>query len=505
MRIVLMLLTAALYGLSYPPYGSPWVAWFALVPLFLALRGLSAARAALLAWVSGLAMAYAITDFLPEAVAYYYGQGLFFGVLLFVASVSVMCCLSHVLFALWYRWPRRSESFWSPLLVGAAWVVAEFVRGDLSGNPWGTMGYTQVPLLPVVQIAEWTGVYGVSFLLVAMNAALAEAIVRRGAARELGKVALVAALAVAVFLHGRARLDEVEREPGGDVPIAVVQGNVDLGSRWRQELYGQNLDAYLRQTRDAARSDAPRLVFWPENAVTFFLADEPLYRYAIGNVLSATGTELVTGGPHVESGPPQRYFNSAFLVAPDGEVVARYDKRVLMPFAEYYPAWLALLSQRQFGGVREFSAGDHTAPLPTVAGPAAVVTCNEALFPRTVRERVAEGGGYLVNLANDGWLGVHKYSERVLDMVALRSIEHRRYGVRASSSGGSAIVAPSGRVLAAAAPFAAEVLRGEIRARFDVTPYGRYGDWLVALCALAVAASAARSRARARAVAGIRQ
>ena len=498
LRFVLMLLSAVLYGLSYPPYGSPWIAWFALVPLFLALRGLSRGRAALLAWVSGLVMAYAITDFLPAAVAYYYGQGLFFGVLLFVASVSVMCCLSHVLFALWYRWPGRSESFWSPLLVGAGWVVAEFVRGDLEGNPWGTMGYTQVPLLPMVQIAEWTGVYGVSFLLVAMNAALADAVVRRGAARELGKVALVAALAIAVFLHGRARLGEVEREAGGDVPIAVVQGNVDLGSRWRQELYGQNLDAYLRQTRDAARSDPPRLVFWPENAVTFFLADDPLYRYAIGKVLSATGTELVTGGPHVESGPPQRYYNSAFLLAPDGEVVARYDKRVLMPFAEYYPAWLAVLSQRQFGGVREFSAGDHSAPLPTVAGPAAVVTCNEALFPRTVRERVADGGGYLVNLANDGWLGVHKYSERVLDMVALRSIEHRRYGVRASSSGGSAILAPSGRVLAAAAPFAAEVLRGEIRARFDVTPYGRLGDWFVALCALAVGTSAALSRVRMR-------
>lgn len=502
-RLVLVLATAGLYGLSYPPYGAPWVAWIALVPLLLALRGLSAPRALLLAWLSGLTMAYAITDFLPEAVAYYYGQGLLFGVLLFVASVSVMCCLSHMLFAVWYRWPGRTEGgVLTPLVVAAAWVVAEFVRGDLEGNPWGTIGYTQVHWLPMVQIADWTGVYGVSFVVVAMNAALADVVVRRGAARALGGVALVGVLALGVLAYGRQRLEMVESERGGDVPIAVVQGNVDLGARWRQELYGQNLDGYLRQSQEAARGGPVRLLFWPENAVTFFLEDEALYRYAIGHVLGAIGAQLVTGGPHAEAGPPQRFYNSAFLVERDGEVAGRYDKRVLMPFAEYYPAWLALLSQRQFGGVREFSAGRPAAPLPTVAGPAAVVTCNEALFPRTVRERVADGGGFLVNLANDGWLGVHKYSERVLDMVALRSIEHRRYTVRASSSGGSAIIAPSGRVLAASAPFAAQVLRGAIRARDDVTPYGRHGDWLVALCAGAVAVSALRSVRRRRRASG---
>lgn len=489
-RLVLILATAGLYGLSYPPYGAPWVTWIALVPLLLALRGLSAGRALLLAWLSGLTMAYAITDFLPEAVAYYYGQGLFFGVLLFVASVSVMCCLSHMAFAAWYRWPGRTEgSVLAPLLVAAAWVVAEFVRGDLEGNPWGTVGYTQTHWLPMVQIAEWTGVYGVSFVVVAMNAALADVIVRRGAKRAVAGVALVGALAAGMFAYGHGRLAEIEAQPAGDVPIAVVQGNVDLGSRWRQELYGQNLESYLRQSQDAVKRGPVQLVFWPENAVTFFLEDEALYRYAIGHVLGPMGAQLVTGGPHAEPGPPQRFYNSAFLVGTDGEVAGRYDKRVLMPFAEYYPAWLALLSQRQFGGVREFSEGRPAAPLPTVAGPAAVVTCNEALFPRTVRERVAEGGGFLVNLANDGWLGVHKYSERVLDMVALRSIEHRRFTVRASSSGGSAIVAPSGRVLAASAPFAAEVLRGEIRARDDVTPYGRHGDWFVALCAAVVLVS----------------
>ena len=492
-RCLLIVATAGLYGLSFPPYGSPVVAWFALVPLLLALRGLSLRAALVLSWISGLIMAYAITDFLPAAVATYYGQGVFFGALLFVASVSVMCCLSHMAFAAWYRWPARRDGLLSPLVVGAAWVVAEFIRGDLEGNPWGTMGYTQARVLPLVQLAEWTGVYGVSFVVVAMNAALADLVVRRGAVRALGRVGVVAALALAMLLYGRARLATVEAEPAGDVPIAVVQGNVDLGARWREELYGQNLDDYLRMTRSSAALEPVRLVFWPENAVTFFLEDEPLYRYSIGRILTESGAQLVTGGPRKEPGPPTRFYNSAFLVTPRGDVAGRYDKRILMPFAEYYPAWLAMFSLRRFGDVREFTPGGSSPPLATAAGPAAVVTCNEALFPRTVNERIADGGGYILNLANDGWLGVHKYSERVLDMVALRSVEHRRYAVRASSSGGSAIIAPSGRVLARSAAFAAEVLRGAIRSRTQVTPYGRFGDVFVGLCALAVAVASLRA------------
>lgn len=497
-RLLLLLATAGLYGLSFPPHGSPLVAWFALVPFLLALRGLPLGATLVLAWLSGLTMAYAITDFLPGAVATYYGQGHVFGLLLFVASVSVMCCLSHMLFAAWYRWPRRPGGFLSPLLVGAAWVAAEFVRGDLEGNPWGTMGYTQARVLPMVQIAEWTGVYGVSFVLVAMNAALADVVAARGArrARALGEVAVVAGIVLALYAYGGARLAAVEAEPPGDVPIAVVQGNVDLGARWREELYGENLADYLRMTRDTALAEPVQLVFWPENAVTFFLADEELYRYSIGRVLEPTGAQLVTGGPYKVSGPPPRVFNSAFLLAPAGDVLARYDKRVLMPFAEYYPGWLELFLNRRFDGVSEFTPGDSPLLLPTVAGPAAVVTCNEALFPRTVAERVAFGSGYLVNLANDGWLGVHRYSDRVLDMVALRSIEHRQYTVRASSSGGSAIVAPSGRVLAKSAPFAAEVLRGKVRSRPGATPYGRLGDLFVAVCALAVVAASLRGARR---------
>lgn len=489
LRFFLVLVSAGLYGLSFPPYGSFLVAWFAMVPFLLALPGLNVRMALLVSWISGLAMAYAITDFLPGAVANYYGQGTFFGILLFIASVSVMCCVSHMMFAVWYRWPKRPTGFGAPFVVAAAWVVAEFVRGDLSGNPWGTMGYTQARVLSLVQIAEWTGVYGVTFLVLASNAAIADvvtSVVRKtGWPVEARKIGAVALLVVVVAGLGRLRFAQIEKQPGGDVPIAVVQGNIDLGSQWRSELYGQNLKEYLLQTRDAVAEVGADVVFWPENAMTFFVEDEPLYRASMAQVLYEPGLELVAGGPSKVPGKAA-VRNSAFLIDSAGQVVSRYDKRVLLPFAEYYPAWMSLFLNRDFDGVREFAPGEAEPALPTAAGRATMVTCNEALFPRTVNERVGEGSDYLVSLANDGWLGVHKYSDRVLDMVALRSIEHRRFMVRASSSGGSAIIAPSGRVLAKAEPFAAEVLHGLIRGRDGATPYEWGGDWFVVLCFVVV-------------------
>jgi apolipoprotein N-acyltransferase len=495
------------------------------VPLFIALRGLRPGAALLLAWLSGLAMAYAITDFLPTAIATYYGQGALFAALLFIGSVSVMCCSSHMLFALWYRSRARPEGLLSPLLVGAAWVVAELVRADVGGNPWGTIGYTQARVLPLVQIAEWTSVYGVSFVVVSMNAALADlgaAVATRrragaqaaagAAARDatlgmaapyargpialhLAGVGVVAAIAAAVALYGTLRLRAVEAEPAGEVPIAVVQGNVDLGARWQRSFYGRTLEAYLLQTRATAQANPPKLVVWPENAVTFFVADEPLYRQAIGLVLAPASLQLVTGGPYQQPGDASRVYNSTFSMAPSGEILGRYDKRVLFPFAEYYPLRLDAFVGRSFDGAYQFTPGAPSPPLPTAAGPAAVVTCNEALFPRIVNGRIAEGGQIILNLANDGWLGVYRYSDRVVDMVALRAVEHRRYAVRASSSGGSAVIAPSGRVIARSKPFAAEVLRASIGPRADATPYGRVGDVFAGLCVLAFVASLLRAGA----------
>jgi len=271
------------------------------------------------------------------------------------------------------------------------------------------------------------------------------------------------------------------------VPISIVQGNVDLGNRWRSDLYGRNLELYLDLTRAALEQHRPAIVFWPEGAMNFFLADEPLYRSAIGHVLENGPAQLVTGAPRVESPDRDpRYYNSIFLLSPRGEILGTYDKQLLVPFSEYFPLRIDLL-RRSFGRVREFQPGAPKPPLPTRAGLAGVLNCNEAMLPEIVSRRVQAGASFLVNPSNDTWLADHKFSEIQFDMVAVRSIEQRRYLVRASTSGPSGIVDPWGRVVVRSRPLSREVVHGSVEPLELRSVYGRVGDLFAYACTGAVA------------------
>src|SRR5262249_48559547 len=151
--------------------------------------------------------------------------------------------------------------------------------------------------------------------------------------------------------------------------------------QWREEDFGANLDAYLDLTRDSIAASQPRLVVWPENAMTFFLDEEAAYRHVIAATLSPHGTQLLAGGPRrAVEGAATRFVNSAFLVAPAGAILAAYEKRRLVPLAESFPLLGGDALRERFGRVREFSVGAETRPLPTAVGPAGVLICNEAMF-----------------------------------------------------------------------------------------------------------------------------
>jgi len=305
-----------------------------------------------------------------------------------------------------------------------------------------------------------------------------------------GVVAILVSLS---YGYGAWRL---AAEPAGSGPptrVLLVQGNLDLGSQWRDDLYGQNLDVYLGMTRSGVREHAPALVVWPENAMTFFLAREPLYRLSIAQVISTAAVQLVAGGPHFIAGE-ERYLNSAFLVAADGEILARYDKEKLLPFAEYFPFGQFELLRRSFGRVREFTRGEASPPLPTVAGRAGILICNEAMFPEIAARRVAAGADLLINLANDSWIGDDQYAELALDMSVFRAVEQRRYVVRASTSGPSAIIDDRGRVRDRSAASSQSLVSGEIERRSQTSFYAVVGDLFAASCGLLVIAALWRAR-----------
>jgi apolipoprotein N-acyltransferase len=491
--------SAVLYGLAFPPTGLRPLAWVALVPFLAAVRRARPGGALLLAWAWTVLAAYVVGEWFPRSVSTYYQQPLSVGIAFFLGVSSLMAAPYYVAFAACYRRLARAPAPLVPLLAGAAWAGAEMARVNLGGNPWAISGYSQIGTGPLVQIADVTGVHGLGFLLAAVNAALLETwrALRTDRARRPRAAAALAVAAAAVALafgYGLFRLrSPVIDADAKPIRVAMVQGNLDLGSQWRQDFYGRNLDVYLQLTHEVLRNHAPAMVFWPENALTFFLPDEPLYREVIGRLLAPTGAQLVTGGPRTTGGRDARYYNSVFLLSPEGTIAGWYDKQRLVPFAEYFPfAGLESL-QRRFARIRVFTPGDGAPLLRTAAGPAGVTICNEAMFPEIPAARVRAGATYLVDPANDTWLSP-AFSAQQFEIVSLRTVEQRRYLVRASTSGPSAIVDPYGRVVMRTEFFTKTAIAGEIRPSTVRTAYSRVGDLFGILCA-AIAVGACLSPA----------
>jgi apolipoprotein N-acyltransferase len=502
LRIAAAVLAGVLYGLCFPPLALKPLAWVALVPLLVAVRRAGRWEALGLGIVFAAAGTCATVDWLPRTVSTYYAQPVSVGIGLFLAVLVVTVVPWVAGWVVWYRHMSTTSTIAGPLLAAAAWVAAELGRASvLTGNPWVLFGYAQVGVDHVVQIADATGVYGISFVLVAVNAALADAWL---AARRDGRLSpaalapLAAPLALVLLTlgYGAGRLRGAVG-PESSITVAAVQGNVDLGSQWNSAFYGQALDVYQRLSAEVlTRSRAP-LIVWPENAMTFFLADEPAYRAAVASVLRPWSAELIAGGVHTDGGRPPRYYNSAFAVAPTGEILARYDKIRLLPFAEYFPLSELDFLRREFGRVRELTASGELAVLPTPLGPAGVLICNEALFGADARRRVRAGATVLVNLSNDSWMNDRKFSGIAFDMSSLRAVEQRRYLVRASTSGPSGIVDPYGRVTARSGMFTADTVSGAVAPMTIVTPYARVADLFAWTCAgVAVIAPLARRRRR---------
>lgn len=505
-----VMLSAALFGLSFPPVGIRPLAFVCLVPLLLVLRRGGIGAALFLAWLWGVLAAYAIAPEFSSSIADYYARPLWVGWACTIAISTVTGSAYYMAFTPVHRGLARRSHPVVPLLVAAAWVGIELGRGRLLsdsqllvGNPWGLLGYTQSGPGAMAQIASVTGVYGLSFAVVAINAALAEFVVAwRDPLRSLRSGVLGLALAalptVAIYSYGTVVLHAAPPASTGEgfVRIAVIQANVSNGRQWRSDFYGENLDLYLDLTRQAFREGRPEIVFWPESSLTFFLEAEPDYLRAIGRALAEEDAELLAGGPSGNGRGEDPHYNSVFALSNAGELRGRYDKQILLPFSEYFPLASLGVMRRSVEGVTVFAHGPPRPPLETRAGRAGILVCNEAMLPELAAQRVREGASYLVSPSNDSWLAGHGFAEQMFQIVSLRAVEQHRYLVRASTSGPSAVIDPWGRVLVRSAAFERQILLGGVRPEETLTWYTQIGDLFGLLCLASAAGGLAWTRKR---------
>lgn len=477
---LLVALSAGLYAAAFPPLAVRWLAWIALAPLFAAVASLSVTRATLAGLAWGVLAAYGCGFVLPGMVADYFALPVWTGWVVFGVVSTFLAGIYFAAFAAWVAWLAAAGRA-GAISVAAAWVVCELGRASLLvGNPWAMIGYSQVDLPMLVQTADLGGPYLPTFVIAAVNAALASFFVPRlrgGSGR--GSAAVVAALLVATLAYGSYRLSEtLDGEP--PIPVAVVQSGHARDFRWRPEYKREGLDDYLALTRGAA-AFSPALVVWPENAISFYLQEDSPERADLLALSRELEVDVVVGGPsyrHGEDGV--RYRNSVYLIR-NGRLGGRYDKVRLVPLAE--ADTLAGLFPREIA----YEPGRGATSLRSTVGLLGTFVCFEAMYPELVRKVAASGARLLVNVSNDDWFGHPAAARHHLDIARLRAIETRRWLLRATTTGYSAVVDPFGRIVAQSGFGEPAVLGATVTPRRGTTPYQRFGDAFAWGCTATVA------------------
>ena len=392
------------------------------------------------------------------------------------------------------------------LLAGVLWVGLEYLRSTLfTGFPWNLLGASQYANPVLLQPARWAGVYAISLLIVLFNAALALTVQRvwqevRGH-RKRSRVhveLMLGLLALALsWSMGMRALQRLNREVAADsiaVRIALIQPAIPQVQKW-SEAHAHEIETVLAEQSELALLSRPDLVIWPETATPGMLRFDNVSR-ALAEAVVGDGAALLVGT--MDADPDTRaYFNSALLVGTSGRILASYNKRHLVPFGEYVPLtrWVPVLERfAPLGFSCAPGAADQellVLPMPVGDVRASTLICFEDVFPYLARRDVRNGAQLLVNLTNDGWFDGTAAARQHLALAVVRAVENQVPMVRAANTGVSAFIDRGGRIQEVPGT-RTEGSRGwGVRvvsippAAKRLTPYTRYGDWLLAIpCAL---------------------
>ncbi len=512
--ILLACASGLLYPLSFPAFDLGVLAWFAWVPLHLAVEYVSPGRAFRVGWLAGT-LAFTGSMFWVITAMNVYGKVPLPIASLVMLLLTIYLGLYVAVYAGGLAWIRATFPTLGFLPAPFLWVSLELIRTYfLSGVPRALFGYSQYQWLPIIQLADHFGVYGVSFLLVLVNAALAETIIwgikayRGFQIRAFPWPSCVAAAAGfgVALLYGTTLLTAAEHTLARTLSVGVVQPNIEQAQKWDVAFRQDTMERYARLT--AGLGDDLDLIIWPEAATPFIFEMEPHYRGLLSDMASRARAPLLFGSPALRRYADGRPFllNSAYLLATDGQILGRYDKQHLVPFGEYIPFHHSLLFflDKLVEGIGDFEAGPGSTLLlfkprekvPPLAGAATVpdfhvkfgvVICYEVIFPNLVRQFAANGADFMVTITNDAWFGPSSAPYQHFGMVVFRAVENRVAFARAANTGISGFIDPYGHISRQSSIFTQEAMKETITVGHQQTFYAQYGDLFAYACVILTA------------------
>ncbi|MGH9606514.1 MAG: apolipoprotein N-acyltransferase [Terracidiphilus sp.] len=518
------ILAAGLLELPFPLAGPlpPWrsiFAWFGLVPLLWAILSPAAVaarhplrRAFLLAYLCGV-LWYIGNCYWIYNTMLMYGDLPRWVAALLLLGFSMVLGLYFAIFG-WAVMLVRRKTGSARLALAAApffWVAVELAGARITSVPWDQLGYSQVDNAILTHLAPWTGVYGISFVLVAVNALIAGGYVldrcRAKRAWGIAGVALALCGTAGIFLH--------PPKPAPTATAVLIQPNLNVGEdyNWNGPDWARHMAQFARQAGEDCGSyiagvpqtgaphgaipcpqqpTHPDLVAWPESPAPFEQAD-PRLLPALGTIARSVQAPLVVGAIGMDfstSDQSWHEYNSALIVGADGQLVGRYDKIHLVPFGEYVPfAKLLVFARKLTGRVSKFDRGTMRSTFllnsPGEGGHRyGVFICYEDAFADEVRQFSRHGAQVLVNISDDGWYGDTSAPWQHLNIARMRAIENDRWLLRDTNNGITAAIDPYGRVTQSIPRHQVGALAAGFGFRDNFTFYTAHGDVFAWLCTI---------------------
>ena len=500
-RIILAAASGLMLTGSFPNIDFGWLIWIAFVPLLIAIRNCGVKKSFVLGFATGMVHYMTLLYWVVYTMRTY-------GYLPWPVCVLILILFSMVLAAYIAVFSVAVSRMQLMPVAGlitipSVWVGLEWVRSFfLTGFPWESIGHSQYHTLHIIQISDTLGAYGISFLVLLVNTALfflylslrrydwhGTLISRRFAAVSLAGCLLLLGLD---WLYGAHRLSAVDQmvKSVPAIRLKVIQGNIEQSLKWNPKFQISTIEKHLHLSQSTG-DQKPDLIIWPETALPFYFQHNVPLTTKVSRGIQEIGTYFITGSPSFARRIHRiDYYNSAYLIGPDGIPLEKYDKTHLVPFGEYVPLkrWLPFLDKlvEQVGDFDRGEVGDTITWKDNKLG---ILICYELIFPYISRAMVRNGATLLINITNDAWYGRSSAPYQHFSMAVFRAVENRRALVRSANTGISGFIDPAGRIQTATPLFEEAAATQNVPILSGLTFYTRFGDVFAKVC-LAIAAMA---------------
>ncbi len=482
---------------SFSPIDLNWIAWISLIPLLISLEDKSLLVAFKLGLFTGLSHYLTLIYWIVVVLSHY-------GNINFILSLVVMFLLSLYLslyigfFALILISVKKNRlsSFWG----ASIWVALEYARAHvMTGFPWCLLGYSQYLRLPLIQVSDIAGVYGISFVIVLVNFVIYHIFSTALKKKALGRndlrvrdyehnvhslrvivieIILTSFLIGFTLLYGYHNLKEKAdiSSKGKVLRAVIVQGNIDQSLKWNPDYQEKTLAIYNRLSGKFV-DFKPQIIIWPETAVPFFFQDRSYLSKEVFNAAKITNSNILFGSPaYLKNKDSIIYYNRAYVIS-ENRVFDYYDKVHLVPFGEYVPLKKYLpFVHRLVPAAGDFSPGKKVKPINAPDSQIGVLICFEAIFPDISRKHADQGAELLVNITNDAWFGRTSAPYQHLSMAVFRCVENALPMARAANTGISAFILANGKIVNKSSLYVREALKQEIKLKQNKTFYSQFGD-----------------------------